>query len=328
MGSGDRGGACGACLVAGVSGPLITAPGCYPGISNEDYHRNPNLAWGPTISSSGLKTLLNKSPLHYWFDSPLNPGRPAEADKAHFNVGKAVHDMLLLSDRWPEHYYVTPEDFNARKTKEQADYHAALADARERGLCVLSFDQAETVKAMAASLKNNPVASAALTAGDPEMTLVWQDQLTGVLLRVRPDHLPFSVQTKRDIMAVVDVKTAVDASHQAFSRAINNFGYHMSAALYADGIKAIFGHYPTHWLHVVIEKDPPYCVALYELPGEDIERGRALNRFAIDAYAKCIESGKWPGYADTPTQVGLPYWARKQIDEGNAPEGVAWAQSA
>jgi hypothetical protein len=94
--------------------PLITTPGAYPGIDTLDYHRNPDLLPGPSISSSGLKTLLTRSPRHYWFDSPLNPERPAEQDKPHFNVGKAAHDMLLLSERWPECYFVLPEDFNAR----------------------------------------------------------------------------------------------------------------------------------------------------------------------------------------------------------------------
>jgi hypothetical protein len=35
----------------------------------------------------------------------------------------------------------------------------------------------------------------------------------------------------------------------------------------------VFGAYPTHWVHVVLEKEPPHVVSLYELPGEDIERG-------------------------------------------------------
>ncbi len=311
-----------------MNNPIITHPGAYAGISNEDYHRAPNLLPAPSISSSGLKTLLRKSPLHYWFDSPLNPDRPAESNKPHFRVGKAAHDVLLLSDRWPQHYFVLPEDFNARATKEQADYHKAKADAEAAGLTVLKHGEAEVVMAMARALKANPVANAALSSGEPEMTLAWQDPETGVWVRARPDYLPHSVRQKREVMAVADVKTAADGSHHAFSRAIESYGYHMSAALYADGIKAIYGHYPTHWLHVVIEKEAPYCVALYELPGEDIERGRWLNRFAIRAFAKCLDTGKWPGYADEPAQVGLPYWARKQIDDGTTPESVAWAEAA
>jgi hypothetical protein len=34
---------------------LITAPGAYPDIANEDYHRNANLLPAPSLSSSGAK---------------------------------------------------------------------------------------------------------------------------------------------------------------------------------------------------------------------------------------------------------------------------------
>lgn len=310
-----------------MTAPLITAAGAYSDISNEDYHRNPNLLPGASISSSGLKTIQNKSPRHYWFDSPLNPNRPPESDKAHFRVGKAAHDILLLSERWPEAYFVLPEEFNARATREQADLHAAKAEAEEAGKVVLRWHEAETVKAMAAALQSNELAKAVLSHGESEVTLVWQDKETGVWLRARPDFLPHSVREKRKVMAVPDLKTAADSSWPAFSKAIANNGYHQSAALYADGIKAIFGHYPTNWLHVVMEKEPPHCVALWELPGEDIERGRWLNRQAIRTFAECLSADKWPGYADEPKQCGLPGWARNQIDD-RTPADVAWSEAA
>jgi hypothetical protein len=302
--------------------PIITVPGAYPGIDAEDYHRAPNLCWGPSISSSGLKTLLARSPRHYWFDSPLNPNRPAEEAKPHFSVGKGAHDMLLLSERWPDFYHVLPEDFNPNATKAQADWHADREAAREAGKVILKHSEAQTVFAMAASLRANPLAAAALSNGQSEVTIVWADPETGVILRCRPDFLP----TKR--LIIPDLKTAADASPRGFQRAIANNGYAQGAALYMDGIKAIFGSYPSNWLHVVMEKDPPHVVALYELPAEDIERGRWLNRKAIRIFADCLNAGKWPGYSDTPSVLGLPGWERKMIDETGDPTGIAWAAAA
>lgn len=305
-----------------MNAPLIATAGAYPGIDTLDYHRNQNLLPGPSISSSGLKTLLSRSPRHYWFDSPLNPDRPPEPDKPHFNVGKAAHDMLLLSDRWPECYFVLPEDFNARKTSEQADYHAAREEARAAGKCVLTFAEAETVAAMAASLRENEFAAAALSNGESEVTLAWQDKETGVWLRARPDFLPH----KRKI--IPDLKTAANGSPQAFRRAIDQFGYHMSAALYWDAIREVFGTEPTNWLHVVLEKEAPHVTSLYELPSEDIERGRWLNRKAIRTYAGCLSADRWPGYADEPIQCGLPGWSRKTIDDDDTLHEAAWSQAA
>jgi hypothetical protein len=309
--------------------PLIAKPGAYPDVSAEDYHRNAHLLPGPSLSSSGAKTLLGKSPLHYWFDSPLNPERPPEADKPHFNVGKAAHDLLLLSDRWPHSYFVTPEGFSRAKSKAMADEIAEADAAIEAGRTVLSFEQNQVVQAVAASLRKNELAVATLTNGVTEETLVWQDPLRKVWLRARPDFRPHSILEKRAVMVVPDLKfvASTHADPQGFQRAIHNFGYHQSAAFYADGINAIYGHHPTHWVHVVVEKEPPYCVSLYELPGEDIERGRVLNRRAIDLFAHCLETGKWPGYSDTPSPVGLPIWARMRLDETD-PAAFAFADAA
>jgi hypothetical protein len=306
---------------------IITAPGAYPNITNEQYHRT-EICPAPSISASGLKTLLRKSPRHYWFDSCLNPNRPEEKDKAHFRIGKAIHDVLLLTDRWPQFYFTVPDGFSLAHHKKWAEEIPAYEEAVARGCTVLRQSETDTIMAMAEAIRGNEFAAATLAAGDPETTLAWQDPETGVWLRARPDFLPWSVQQRREIMAVPDLKTAADGSQRAFQRAINEHGYHMSAALYCDGIKAIFGHYPTHWLHVVLEKEPPYCVALWELPQEDIERGRWLNRFAIRSFAKCLETGKFPGYADEPSPCGLPGWQRKMIDEGITPEGLAWAEAA
>jgi hypothetical protein len=307
--------------------PIITQPGAYPDISNEDYHRAPNLLPGPSLSSTGAKVIRKRSPLHFWHDSPMNPARPPEVEKTHFGIGKAAHDMLLLSDRWPEHYHVLPEGYRepSERTVNFTDDQLAAIAAREARKTILRHADHQIVGQVAAAIRRNEVATAALTSGIPEMTLAWQDPETEVWLRARPDFLPFSVhQGGRDII-VSDLKFVAPqhADPIGFGKAVEKFGYHQSAAFYADGIKAVFGRYPTHWLHIVVEKEAPWCVGLYELPGEDIERGRWLNREAIHTFANCLSTGRWPGYADEPTQVGLPVWARKQIDNYEGHE-LAW----
>lgn len=308
---------------------LITAPGAYPDIAAEDYHGNPNLLPGPSLSSSGAKTLLGQSPLHFWHSSPLNPDRPAEDGARHFSVGRAAHDLILLETRWPEFYHVLPEGFSRAASKKFALEIAEADAAAESGLTILRFDDAITVRAVAAAIRKNPLAVATLTNGVAEETLAWKDLRTGVWLRARPDFRPNSILEKRGAMIVPDLKfvAPTNATPEGFARSIHQYGYHQSAAFYSDGIKAVYGHYPTHWLHVVVEKELPHCVALYELPGEDIERGRVLNRRAIDLFARCLDTGKWPGYSDEPSQCGLPHWSRSRIDD-LSPEEMAFAAAA
>lgn len=312
-----------------MNAPLITTAGAYPDIDALDYHRNANLLPGPSLSSSGAKVLLAKSPFHYWYDSPLNPDRPPQADKPHFSVGKAAHDLVLLSERWPDHYHVLPEGFSRAASKKFAAEIAEAEAAEAAGLVVLRHEDAETVKAVALALSRSELAVATLTNGVTEETLCWQDPRTGVWLRARPDFRPHSIIEKRDVMVVSDLKfvAPAHATPEGFAKAIHQFGYHQTAAFYSDGIKAVYGHYPTHWVHVVVEKEPPHCVALYELPGEDIERGRVLNRRAIDLFAGCLERNAWPGYADDPKPVGLPIWSRMRIDDLD-PTELAFAAAA
>lgn len=297
---------------------LITAPGCYDGIAAEDYHGR-EICWQPSISSSGLKTIIDKSPLHYWWNSPLNPNRPAESQSRHFSIGKAAHDILLLDERWPERYHVLPADFDAKATKAQAEAHAARNAAIKAGMTILRHEDAQLAEAMAAAIASNPFAKAALTNGAPEQTLAWQDRETGVVLRARPDFLP----AKRQF--IPDLKTAADASPDAFRRAMASFGYHQSAALYMDGIEAVFDQRPAAFFFIVVEKEAPHCVALYQIPEDDIQRGRMLNRKAIQTFADCLSRDKWPGYADDVTPLPLPAWEQRQIDQAAEAGDLSYA---
>lgn len=305
---------------------IIEQPGAYPDISAEDYHRNADLLPGPSLSSSGAKKLLSASPFHFWHDSPLNPERPPERDRPHFNVGKAAHDLILLEDRWSAHYHVTPEGFSRAATKKFADALVEADAAAESGMTILRHEDALIVEAVAAAIRANPLAMSALTNGVTEETLAWKDELTGVWLRARPDFRPNSILTGADHRIVADLKFMAPTfcSPHGFSRAIDNFGYHQSAAFYFDGIKAVYGAEPTHWLHIVVEKPErlgdAITVSLYELPADDIARGRSLNRRAIRIFEQCLYSGEWPAYADGPLPVGLPEYARKRIDLSNEGE--------
>lgn len=300
-----------------MTAPIISEPGAYPDIDMEVYHHAANLLPEPSLSSSGAKTILEKSPAHFWHTSPMNPNRPLQEDKPHFSIGKAAHDLLLLGGDWEKNYFVLPEGFSRAKTKQFAEEIAAADFAKSKGKTLIRAADMELVKRIADKISSSEDARNALIRGVPELTLVWQDELTGVWLRARPDFMPFSCIEGAPIRVVTDLKmmAATNCSPRGFSKAIDNFGYHISAAHYGEGIKQIYGKYPTHWLHIVVEKDEPHTVSLYELPAEDIERGRLLMRQAINVFAECRKRNDWPGYADKPMQVGLPIYARMRVDE-------------
>lgn len=312
--------------------PLITAPGIYPHITNEQYHgAEPCIA--PSISSTGLKKLVphvglqakGHSPRHYWEGSPLNPNRKPTEQTDALRFGCAFHDLLLLPEEFADRYHVTPAGFSRAQTVKQAGEIAAYEQAIAEGLTIVSDAEMKQIAGMVQAVRDHPNANAILSAGVAEMTLAWQDEETGVWLRVRPDFIAFG----RPIG--INVKSTADASHAGFQSDVTKYRYAQSAALEIDGlriladhIKALFPKFvpPTHYLHPTVEKPGKdwrpgdyLPVALWELPQEDIEYGRALNRRAIRIFADCLAADHWPGYADVPAPCGISGWAKKQIDQ-------------
>jgi len=293
------------------AGPLITQPGEYPDIDGETYHRV-EVCDAPSISASGLKIISSQSAYHYWWQSPLNPQRPAQPQKQHFNVGKGVHDLLLLQDLFPKNYFILPEGFDAR-LKKWADAKDERAEAIKSGVPVLSFDQYRMVYAMADQVERNDLAKALIVSGVPEMTLAAKDPVTGVWIRSKPDILPDT----KDI--IPDIKTAASAHPDEFEKAATKFGYFKSAAHYMDIIDLIYGEpvgMKRRFVLIVVESTPPHLVQIYHLDDEAIQMGRMVNRQALNTFAECLSTGIWPGYSK-PDQPILPLhmtaWAQSQI---------------
>src|SRR5690606_20635646 len=238
----------------------------------------------------------------------LNPSRrPVEQTDA-LRIGAAFHDLLLLPDEFSDRYHVTPAGFSRAQTVKQAGEIAAYEQAIAEGLTILSDAEIKQITAMVSAIREHPNANAILSSGVAEMTLAWKDEETGVWLRCRPDWIAFG----RPIG--INVKSTADASHAGFQSDVTKYRYAQSAALEIDGlhiladhIKALFPKFvpPTHYLHPTVEKPGKdwrpgdyLPVALWELPAEDIEYGRALNRRAIRLFAECLSADQWPGYAD------------------------------
>lgn len=272
-----------------MSASLITEPGAYPGIDGERYHAE-EICDGPSISSSGIKLITRRSPAHFWAQSPHNPRRVVRKDTRPFRIGRGLHDLLLVQGALPANYHLVPDGFNASHTNKWSDSLPAWREAREAGKTILSVGEFRTIQAMAESVSKHELANALLTAGTPEMTLAARDPKTGVWLRARPDVLP-------TVMEIIpDVKTAEDASLEAYERAATQNGYFQSAAHYIDVIDLVYGEAKRRFVLVTVEKHLPHCVVIDHLDDDDLNQARMLNRKAIDQFADCTRTGNWYGY--------------------------------
>ena len=90
-------------------GKPISQPGCYSGISLEQYH-SAGICDGPSISSSGLRAIFTHSPAKYWSDSPYNPEREDDdRDNDALEFGSAVHALVLGDEDFNTSYVMRPE---------------------------------------------------------------------------------------------------------------------------------------------------------------------------------------------------------------------------
>ena len=104
---------------------------------------------------------------------------------------------------------------------------------------------------------------------------------------------------------VWDLKTCRDASPRGFKQAINNFKYHMQAALYLDACKAL--DLPADKFNFLAQaKTDPYPYAVYSMSSEAIAYARAKNEQALAMILECEKSGDFkPFNLEGPQVVEL-----------------------
>lgn len=239
------------------------------------------------LSVSGAKKLLD-CPAKF-HDERVNGRQPVPTA---YDTGSVTHALVLHSGD------------NRIRVYDRYDWRGNAGKQRDamqvQGLVPIHRGQLLEASTLARAVRRHPLASAIFSEGVPEQSICWVDEGTGVTCRGRIDWL-------RD-NAVVDFKTAADASPDAFSKAAFNNGLYMQAAWYIDGIAALGGG-ERPFLFVVVEKQPPYLVAVYQLDEYALDLGREKNRQARELFAECTATGEWPGYSSEIETLSLPRWA-------------------
>jgi hypothetical protein len=280
---------------------VITEPCVLDALDEAVYHADPVPAsHGHSLSHSGAKTLLGKSPAHYQWE------REHPVYKDAYDLGSAAH--LLVLGEGPQMVEVEADNWMTKAAKERRD------EIREAGAIPLLTKDANRVLEMAAALREHPVAGKLFIPGNgkAEASLFWQDPATEVYRRARLDWLRL---TGRPI--VVDYKTAVNASPEVFGRKAADFGYFSQDPWYRDGVAALDLADPADlaFVFVVQEKDPPYAVSVIQMDDESARVGRQFNRRALDLYAECVGTDTWPSYGDGISTASLPAWFVRAHDE-------------
>lgn len=280
---------------------IVDKPCILTGMGMDVYHGQPCV--GPSISSSGLRTLESKSPQHFYATWSGNPNAEPVSSKT-LDFGRAAHALLLGDEEFEQGFAISEYDaFRSNEAK------AWKAEQEEAGRTVISKADLEKIKRMAGELSRHPMVQAGILDGPSECSLFWQDEETGIWLKARPDLLPLQNW-------IADYKTTRDASPRWNAKSVINYGYHMQMALIAEGCAAldlIEPGAPLEFALIFQESEAPFTVTAAGVDSDLIWIGAQQNRRAIRLFAECLERGEWPGYGDGD-KIYAPDWFNKKMD--------------
>lgn len=270
----------------------MTTPGLHPNIPFEDYLRWPHLTRGV------LKTLLYQTPAHAKHERDNSSESSASQ-----RLGTLTHTALLEPDKMDELFIAEPTGAR-RGTKAWA-----ACEEENAGKLVVKQDEWDAALAMRDATMKCREFVALRKKSRFELSAVWHNNVAGEPCKGRMD-----IWSEYGSGIIADLKTAASAHPDAFQKAIWNYGYHIQAAWYRSGAKALGLSDAPEFYFIVVESSPPHATAIYRLDSESIAAGEAQVNAALRKYARCKELGVWPSW-DGVREIGLSEWQLRQVEE-------------
>lgn len=262
--------------------------GLYINLPEKDYHAD------PAFSRSFAWTAYSKTWRHAIGQ--------VYKEQQHFNFGSAFHKAILLPNDFELTVARGPIDRRGSKWKQAKN--EATDNAQ---LLLTSTDYDSVLKIRDTVHSDNGINT--LIVNDhsiAESSAFWIDKETGERCKVRPDLV------RPDIGIMVDLKTSMSAAQRDFQRSIAKYGYAMQDAAYMHGWSRACGSELTGFVFLVVEKEPPYEFAIYELDENSVYEGWLQWRKTLDEFHKYKENGLFPGYDREVRKISLPSWSFRE----------------
>lgn len=270
-----------------MNAPHVTLQGVIEGMTSDDYHAAPGL------SNTGL-TELARSPWHY-YSRFLDPNRPERERKAGQLEGSLAHCAILEPDQIDIRYRVGPSASRATKEWKELDAIAAAA-----GMELVKLDDYNRAMKQAESVRRIREVRELFQHGKAELSAF--ATAGGVLKKCRPD---WTAYVGGGDVILIDVKTVGDAKPDEMARHIGRKGYYRQAAHYWRTFEQASGLRVAAFKFLAVESEWPYSASLTQLDDVSLQIAMEEVRELTELYAKCLTSGRWPGY-DEAQVVSLP----------------------
>lgn len=285
--------------------------GLFLGVPEADYHK------APGVSNSMLKR-IEPTPAHllqYLDDQQGEDEDDSTADESMaLLIGSVLHSALFTPEAPLPKIAEKPEGMTFTTREGRAWKAAMVAEGRR----ILTPAEYRTLKGCLASLCNHPWLSKAMEHSHNEVSgfLTLTTKQGSVLRKFRADCIPRG-------NFLLDLKTVQQfkASPDNWPKVMADRDYHCQAAWYLDTwnefefstVQPTWWHPKETFIFCVVEKAPPYAVALYEVSEAALEAGRQTNWRRLQAFIHCTTTRNFPGYSPSPVVCDLPGWKRHQI---------------
>ena len=300
---------------------IVTEPTLLAGLSDETYHGGHVRTPGPQTSQSALKLLIEPSTPREFQWRLLNPPAP----KRVFDVGRAAHTLVLGAG---DPFTCCPADLlsiDGRMTTAKAK--AWAADERVAGRTPLTPADYDAVHRMAEAILSHARAAELFTDPDrrPEVS-AFCEIAPGLWLRSRFDLLGGEL---------VDFKTGADPHADAFRRSAWTYGYHVQDVAYRRAWTAVTGEQADPMTFVVVGKEPPHLVGIYDLGEEFEQAGNEQLDAALTTYLQQLdrhgppdaEGVIWDGLPQETVTLAPPPWVLRDLTNAATTEAAEWLLS-
>lgn len=248
--------------------------------TNAEYH-----GYKEAISKSSLSRMSVCPRFFKWCED--NPQKKSDE----LLEGSAFHKIVLEPETFDEEYVVAPH-FDRRTKVGKQEYADFCKMVEETGKEVLTDEQYKMICGMRDSVLANPY-SAKLIKGNIEQSMYFNDDMTGVACKIRPDVW----REVTDGIVIIDLKSTRSAIPTDFARDVVKFHYDLQAYMYSYGISKTFDvpMDKISFVFIAVEKKPPYLVNVMQAHPTVLEKGNADFREYIGMYSECKETGNWYG---------------------------------
>lgn len=273
--------------------PEVPEPGLYENVPQERY-----LSW-PIISHSGLGP-MERSPAH------AKRALDEDDSTADQKFGTEIHCAVFEPDRFEDEYVRGPDGPWNRKPQMDAikDLNGIYPGAK-----VIKPEKYDACLRIQDVVWSNHECRLLLEGAMIEVSIVWRDEETGLLVKARPDILNL------EIPAIGDLKSCLDAREYAFSWTVADRRYQRQMGLYSEGASIITGIDITKAILIPVEKKGYNGIKTYPVDPHALDLGRQEAHAMLRRYARCQREQQWAGYKTGFETIYLPAKAEAEIME-------------